>query len=301
MPSPSLSSKTVRSWLAARPKNSHKGDFGHVLIVAGSRNMAGAGILAAHGALRSGAGLVTLATVKSRQRVAAAHLRPEAMTLGLPEASSGSISPAAVAKILSYIKARRVTALVMGPGLTRNPQTQSFVRKLLPRLSSQKALAGIILDADGFLALKGTRILEKLKIPAIITPHPGELAAFTGRKIPPTPAGRIEASKKFAKLNKVVCVLKGHRTVISDGQNFYINPAGNAGMARGGSGDVLSGMIGALLGNVRPPDRALKAACAGVYVHGLAGDIAAQEKTQISMTAGDIAEKIPSAFRKIYK
>lgn len=294
-----LSSKIVRKWIKPRPKSSHKGDFGHVLIVAGSRGMVGAGILSAHGALRAGAGLVTLAVPRSQQIAAAKHLRPEAMTLGIPETSAGSFSSSAVPAALDYMRRRRITSLVIGPGLSGHPQTRTFVKKLLPRLSSQKFLRGIVLDADGFLALAGTGILKKMWIPVIVTPHAGELSRFTGGKIPSSPASRKAQAEKFAKLNWVICVLKGRDTVVSAGRTTFINPTGNPGMARGGSGDVLSGMIGALLMNVRLPQTAFKAACAGVYIHGMAGDLAAKEKSQIGMRAGDIAEKIPVAFRKI--
>ena len=289
-----LSSKIIRRWLRPRPKNSHKGDFGHVLIIAGSRGMIGAGILSARGALRSGAGLVTLAVPKDQQASVIKHLSPEAMTLGLSESS-------AIPSVLGFMKKRRITSLVIGPGLSRKTQARTFVRKLLPRLGSFPTLKGIVLDADGFIALSGTEILKKMKIPVIVTPHAGELSLFTGTKTSASPAGRKGQAEKFAKLNRVICVLKGHRTVVASGRATFVNPTGNPGMARGGSGDVLSGMIGALLPNVRPPEAAFKAACAGVYVHGLAGDLAAREKTEIAMSAGDLAEKIPSAFKKILR
>ena len=294
-----LSSKIVRKWIAPRPKNSHKGNFGHVLIVAGSRGMVGAGILSAHGALKAGAGLVTLAVPRNQQIIAAKHLRPEAMTLGLPETSEGTFSFAAVSLALAHIKKRRVTSLVIGPGLSKHSETRDFVKKLLQKLSPASTLKGVVLDADGFLALSGTSFLKKIKIPVIVTPHAGELSRFIGKKISSSPASRKAQAEKFAKLNQVICVLKGHQTLVTTGRTTWVNPTGNPGMARGGSGDILSGMIAALLMNVRLPEIALKAACAGVYIHGFAGDLAAKEKTQIAMSAGDIAEKIPTAFKKI--
>ena len=142
--------------------------------------MTGAGILSAHGALRAGAGLVTLAVPRSQQIAAAKHLKPEAMTLGLPETSSGSFALSAVPAALDFMEKRRITSLVIGPGLSRHPQTRAFVRKLLPRLPSVSTLEGIVLDADGFLALSGTGILKKMKIPVIVTPHAGDLSPFTG-------------------------------------------------------------------------------------------------------------------------
>lgn len=286
----------IRKWLKARPKDAHKGDFGHVLIVAGSRGMAGAGILSAHGALRGGAGLVTLATVKSQQPAAAKHLRPEAMTLGLPESKEGSLSIKAVPEIVSFMRKRKITSLVLGPGLSRKNGVPVFVRMLLSKIvSAPLRLKAVLLDADGFLSAPN---LGGLKFPLIVTPHAGEFSRFTGISMARIAADRIGTAKKFAKLNQVVCVLKGHRTVISDGDRAVVNPTGNPGMARGGSGDVLSGLIAALIENVQSHSP-FYAACAGVYIHGLAGDLAAKEKTQIGMAAGDLAEKIPSAFKKI--
>ncbi len=301
MPSRSrlLSARLVRSWLRRRPLNSHKFDFGHVLIIAGSRGMIGAGILSAQGALRSGAGLVTLAVPRSLLAVAAKKIRPEAMTLGLPETSRGSISPQAIAPLLEYIRKRRVASIVVGPGLSRHPMTAKFVKRFLLNAKSLLTLKTIVLDADGFLAFSGGKSLSKVDVPVIVTPHAGELAGFLGVSIKSVESARREIAPKFAKLFRVICVLKGHQTVISDGKKTCVNPTGNPGMARGGSGDVLSGVIAGLTLNTNPPDEAFKAACVGVYVHGLAGDLAAKHHTQISMTAGDIAENISGAFKKI--
>ncbi len=301
MPSRSrlLSAEIVRSWLIRRPANSRKGDFGHVLIIAGSRGMAGAGILSAHGALRSGAGLVTLAVPKSQQPAAAKHVRPEAMTLGLPENTQGGISSKAKNPLLLYIRRRRITSLVIGPGLSRNSETAKFVKTFLLSLNDCKTLKAVILDADGFLACSKNKILPRIKIPVVVTPHAGEMSQFLGMSVNRIEAAREETALKFAKLFRVICVLKGRRTVISDGNQTCVNPTGNPGMARGGSGDVLSGVIASLILNIKGPEAIFKSACAGVYVHGLAGDLAAKEKTQIAMTAGDIAENMPGAFGKI--
>lgn len=292
-----LSRTQIRSWLVKRPPQSHKGSFGHVLIIAGSRGMIGAGVLSACGALRGGAGLVTLATPKSLQLIAARHLRPEAMTLGLPE-RSGTLVPKAAAPLLAFIRRRRVTSIALGPGLSRARQAQAFAVRFFSLLKKEAGVNGLVLDADGFLAFSGRPGPWKGGPPVIVTPHPGELAAFLKTARSRVEAAREETAEKFAKLNGVITVLKGHRTVVTDGKRTFINPTGNPGMARGGSGDVLSGLIPALLLNVKLPDQPLKAAAAGVFVHGLAGDLAAKEKTQIAMTAGDIAEKIPAAFKK---
>ncbi len=282
-----------------RPAAAHKSDFGHTLIIAGSRGMVGAGVLSAWGALRGGSGLVTLATVRSQQGAAATHLRPEAMTLSLRETPGGSLAASGVSEALRWMRLRRITSLVIGPGLSRSAEAARFVRSLLRRLQGDPMkLRGIVLDADGFLAM-GPRGLAAANLPMIVTPHPGELSRFTGRSVGASRAERISAAVKFAKLYRVTCVLKGSGTVVSDGSRSYINPTGNPGMARGGSGDVLSGLIGALIGQFGTSLYLLRAACIGVYVHGLAGDLAAAQMSRIAMLPGDLAERIPSAFKKL--
>ena len=166
--------------------------------------MTGAGILSAHGALRAGAGLVTLAVPRSQQIAAAKHLKPEAMTLGLPETSSGSFALSAVPAALDFMEKRRITSLVIGPGLSRHPQTRAFVRKLLPRLPSVSTLEGIVLDADGFLALSGTGILKKMKIPVVAlvstNTNPEELTY-------PVPGNDLSPSSISWFLEKIEAVL----------------------------------------------------------------------------------------------
>lgn len=289
----------IRRWMPKRPAAAHKGDFGHALIIAGSRGMVGAGVLSAWGALRGGSGLVTLATVRSQQAAAAAHLRPEAITLALRETSGGSVYAGGVSEALRWMRQRRITSLVIGPGLSRSAEAAQFVRNLLRRLQSDPMnLRGIVLDADGFLAM-GPKGLLSNTLPMIVTPHPGELSKFTGRSVGSSRSERISAAAKFAKLYRVICVLKGSGTVVSDGVRSYVNPTGNPGMARGGSGDVLSGLIGALIGQFGTSLYLLRASCIGVYVHGLAGDLAAAQKSRIAMLPGDLAERIPSAFKKL--
>ncbi len=260
--------------------------------------MVGAGVLAAWGALRSGSGLVTLATVRSQQASAAAKLRPEAMTLGLKETSNGAMSANNLSTIIQWIVRRKITSLVIGPGLSRNVETARLIRRLLQRLERNSFnVRGIALDADGFLAV-GKGGLSKTRLPIVATPHPGELKKFTGASVGDGSAERILAAEKFAKLYRVTCVLKGHKTVISDGRHSYVNSTGNPGMARGGCGDVLSGMIGALISQFGTSLYLLRSACIAVYVHGLAGDLAAKQKTQLAMLPGDLAELIPDAFKK---
>lgn len=298
-----ISASTVRAWLPRRSRDSHKGDYGHVLVVAGSRGMSGAAALCAWGALRGGAGLVTAAVPESQQPIVARKVRPEAMTLALPETDAGSLSTRAVPEMLSWMARRRVSSLAIGPGLSRKPETASAVRRLLAGAGrSPDRLLGAVLDADGFLALKPSRKadpLRSLRIPAVVTPHPGELAAFLGISVPAVQRHRLKSAREFARLYGVVCVLKGHSTIVSDGRRTFVNPTGNPGMATGGSGDVLTGLIAALLAQVK--GGALEAAAAGVFLHGLAGDLAARRKTEIGLLAGDLAEALPEAFKTVLK
>ena len=275
-----------------REKNAHKGDFGHVLIVAGSRGMTGAAVLSGYGALRCGAGLVTVAVPETQQKVIACHIRPEAMTLALPD-RGGKFSFAACKKIIDFIVKRKVTSLVLGPGVGKSPDITKLVKILLTSVRIP-----VVLDADGLNALSGSSgFLGKARPAVIVTPHPGELSRLSGMTVNRINNNRIEAAKKFAFKNKAVCVLKGDRTVVSDGRHNFINSTGNPGMASGGMGDVLSGMIAALISQVKEPKNVNAAVC-GVFLHGLAGDFAAKDKTQIGLLAKDLAEKIPQALKK---
>ena len=305
-----LSKKLVKSWIPKRKKESHKGDYGHTLILAGSQGMSGASVLAALGALIGGSGLVTVATPKSQQPILAKHLAPDALTLSLPETSQGSFSIKAIQMILPWMERRKIACLALGPGISRNSQTALFIKKLLFALDKNKGLVqGIVIDADGFLALNNGKgqspLLEKISLPIIVTPHLGEMAKFCNVSKAQIEKDRVEFLKKFAKLYRVICVLKGYQTLISDGQKTYLNPTGNPGMARGGSGDVLTGLIAALISqmvstkNCDKKELLLKAASLGVYLHGLSGDLAKKEKTEIGMIASDIAEYLPSAYKKV--
>lgn len=319
-----ITKRLIRSWIPDRKSDSHKGDYGHVLILAGSRGMTGAATLSAWGALRGGAGLVTVGIPESQQEIVAKNVRPEAMTLSLPETSERTFSEDALFNILDFIEKRKVSSLAIGPGISRNSETAQLVRKLLIRLSDKKGnIQGIVLDADGFLAVKsdsGEDILMDLNLPVIVTPHLGEMSKFCGITVETIENDRIQFVQKFAKLYRIICVLKGYKTVVSDGSEIFINSTGNPGMATGGSGDVLTGLIAALvsqmaeskgqsakskkekdfnsmLSAIRYP--LLRAACAGVFIHGLAGDLAKKTKTEISLIAGDIAEKFPEALKKV--
>ncbi len=278
--------------LLQRKPDAHKGDFGHILILAGSPRFSGAAVLCSEAALRTGAGLVTLGIPQSLNSAMIKIKPKEAMTLPLPETKEGTLSFAGYKKIEDFLK--DVDVLAVGPGLGRDKSTQNLVRKLIMKRDEP-----LVIDADGLNALRG--YLAKLQAPSsklqekILTPHPGEMAGLLGISIKKVQNNRKAIAQKFAKDYKVTVVLKGHHTVVADYKgNLYINRTGNPGMATAGSGDVLTGMIAAFLGQGLTAFGAAKYA---VYLHGLAGDLAAKEKTQISLIASDIIVKIPEAIK----
>lgn len=286
-------------WLVEpRAPDSHKGNFGHVLILAGSVGKTGAAAMAARAALRAGAGLVTVATTKSAQPVVAA-LGMEYMTEPLPETEAGTISLGALDRLDELVKGK--TALALGPGLGQAPEAAECVRKLV-----NKHDLPLVLDADGLNAFAGcAESLRPKSIafnsPTVLTPHPGEMARLIGKETAEIQTRRVEAAREFAERHGHILVLKGHRTLIAGpGGQVWVNPTGNPGMATGGAGDVLTGIIAGLLGQhlSRP---AHEVAAAGVYLHGLAGDIAAEKYGQVSMIAGDLLEAIPRAFQNLAK
>lgn len=280
--------------LLRRSLKSNKGDFGHVLILAGSRCFSGAAVLCSLGAIRCGAGLVTLGIPKSINS-ALIKVKPlEVMILPLPETSGGSLSLKAYKEITEFLK--KVSVVIIGPGLTQDKSTQSLVRKLVGEIKKP-----LVIDADGLNALAGRLDLldgkrYTVRGTRILTPHPGEMARLLGISVKKVQEKRKEIARKFAKDYGIVLVLKGYETIVSDSQgNLYTNETGNPGMSTAGSGDVLTGMIAAFLGQGL---NAFKAAKYAVYLHGVAGDLAAEEKTQISLIASDIIAKIPEAIKK---
>lgn len=278
--------------LLRRKINAHKGDFGHILILAGSAGFSGAAALCGSAAMRSGAGLVTLGVPASINDAIIKIKLPEVMTLPLPATAEGTISPGGFKKIKDFIK--KVDVTVIGPGLTQNNSTQELVRKIIARIDKP-----LVIDADGLNALSGNlNLLRNTKYgirDTILTPHPGEMAKLTGLSITKIQADRAGVAKKFAKDNKVTVVLKGHNTIVADYKGkTYINRTGNPGMGTAGSGDVLCGMIAAFLGQGLDEFNCAKYA---VYLHGLAADLAAKKRTQISLIASDIIDKIPEAIK----
>ena len=283
------------SWMPVREADSHKGDFGRVLVVAGSLGKPGAAAMVCQAALRSGAGLVTAATAASAQPILAALLM-EAMTEALPETHSGSLSLAAAPFLRDLIHGCDVLAI--GPGLTAGQEVQGLVREIVKGASHP-----IVLDADGINAFAGrSSELRGDDRVLILTPHPGEMARLVSRPgvvvtNAQIQADRVRTARSFAVEHACYLVLKGHHTVIAgpDGE-VWVNPTGNPGMATAGSGDVLTGVVAGLLAQGISP---MEASLLGVYVHGLAGDLAAADRGEISLMARDVIEYLPEAFLQL--
>ena len=275
--------------LKPRAPETHKGDLGHVLVVAGSSGLTGAAALCSLGALRAGTGLVTLGIPKSLQDVYAEKLT-EVMTTPLPETPQRSLSLKALPELLSLIE--RVTVVAIGPGLSQQRETKECVRRLLPRLTKPT-----VVDADALNALaEDLSVLKRLTLPVIVTPHPGEMGRLIRLSASDVQRDRERIAKEFATTQRVVVVLKGHRTVVAnvDGE-LYVNDTGNPGMATGGMGDVLTGVIAGLLGQGLS---LFDAARLGVYLHGLAGDLAAEEIGEVGLIASDALDRIPEALEQ---
>lgn len=279
----------IKKLLPKRKPDTHKGDYGHVFVVAGSAGMTGAAALASTGALLSGSGLVTLGIPKSLNPIMEAKLT-EVMTKPLPETDDQTLSEGAFSGIIKF--AEKVNCVAIGPGLSRNYGTEKLVKELVISLDKP-----VVLDADGINALEGNAsILSSAKAPIVITPHCGEMARLVSLSREAIVKAKEKVAKNFASKYNVVCVLKGHRTVVAGPKGkAYVNLTGNPGMASGGVGDILTGMIASFIGQgIKPFD----AAKLGVFLHGLAGDLAAKEKGEASLIASDILEKLPEAIRK---
>ncbi len=276
--------------LKPRPAEAHKGDFGKVLIIGGSVGMSGAAALAGRAALRAGAGLVRVATPKSVLPIVAS-IEPCFTTIALPEDTAGRISSKAINIILEAIGQN--DAIAFGPGVGTNTALRSVLQALLEQDSLR-----LVIDADGLNNLASMKDWPaKLKAKLILTPHPGEMKRlWSGLLREPLPAERQEQAVQFSQRTGAVVVLKGAGTVVADGERVYINKTGNPGMATAGSGDVLTGVILALMGQGLSD---LDAAVLGVYIHGLAGDIAAQKTGQVSLIATDIVQALCEAFMSV--
>lgn len=278
----------VSELVPERDPGDHKGTFGHALVVAGSIGKAGAAALTGWGALRAGAGLVTLAT-PAPVRPEVAGFAPELMTENLPSSREGQLAKGAAAMVLKLAKGRSVMAL--GPGLGQSSATQQEIRTVVA-----KAEIPVVLDADGLNAFAGKlKLLARRKCPLIVTPHPGEAARLCGVETAEVQADRVGFARRIAATSGAVCVLKGYRTIVAEpeGQAF-INPTGNPGMGSGGTGDALTGIIAGLLAQGLEP---IEGAILGTYLHGLAADLALEAgETEQTLTASHILDSLPDAF-----
>lgn len=276
-----MEDKTLRH-LLQRPLQSHKYDYGHVLVIGGSPGMVGAPLMAGMAALRTGSGLVTIAsqpavTDKLEQRV------KEIMTLSVP--------PGDFKVIDKFIRERKVSVVAIGPGLANTPDATSVLSALLAHVSLP-----IIIDGGGLATLDMPSLQEAVSDDIILTPHAGEFRRLVNDTLPHDHQKLKSQAQAFAKKHGVTLALKGHPTYVAgkDG-SVYENPTGNPGMATAGTGDVLTGMIAGLVAqNIQP----LEAAKTAVYLHGLAGDIAAKDKTEPGLIAGDVIDAIPAALRE---
>src|SRR5574341_102618 len=285
-----LEAEDVARHFPRRPRDAHKGTYGHVLVVAGSLGKTGAAALAAQAALRSGAGLVTVATPASQQPIVAA-LVMEAMTEALSETPAHTLALKARDRVVELAAGRDAVAL--GPGIGLDEETETVARALVQELPKPMAV-----DADALSALAGhLDLLRGAPAARCLTPHPGEMARMLGVTVGEIQRDRIAAAREFATRHRAHVVLKGARSVIGDPDGrVVVNPTGNPGMASGGTGDVLTGMLGAFLARGLAPAAALQSA---VYLHGLAGDLAAERMGEEALIAGDLIATLPEAFRTL--
>src|SRR5579864_1972202 len=297
-----ITPKDIAPLLGPRPRNSNKGMYGHVLVIGGSLGKAGAAAMAGFSALRAGAGLVTVATPRSvLPTVAGFH--PELMTEPLPETDAGSISLKAIEQFQSA--SEKKTVLAIGPGISRNEETAEAVRKVVSGSN-----VPIVLDADGLNSFEGraeelnrterrgrAENHEKTRT-LVLTPHPGEMARLTGLSIKAIQRDRVNVARNFAQEHSVILVLKGDRTIVAKPDaEAWINPTGNPGMATGGTGDILTGIVAGML--AQNPQRTFQAVLAAVYLHGLAGDIACEHLGEHALVATDLVKALPETFRRV--
>ena len=278
-----ITARWVADRLPDRAPEAHKGNFGRVLLVCGSVGFTGAAALAARAALRTGSGLIFLGVPETVYPILAVKL-DEPMVFPLPSDGCGRLSALAAAEIQWRLK--DCDACLVGPGLGRGPDILEIVRAVL-----ETAPCPVVLDADGLNAVDGhIDVLRGAGCPLVLTPHEGEFTRLGGDLSP----GRQAAAEHMAAETGAVVLLKGHRTVITDGHQTYVNPTGNPGMATGGSGDVLAGILTSLLGQGVPP---LEAAAAAAWIHGAAGDRCAEETGEYGLIPGDMIEAIPRLLK----
>jgi hydroxyethylthiazole kinase-like uncharacterized protein yjeF len=280
----------VRPYFVQRKKDTHKGTYGHLFVISGSLGKAGAAVLAGKAALKMGAGLVTVGTPKSCLPIVARSMM-ELMTEPLPETEVGTLSLEALGSVLTLLDGK--DALMLGPGISTHDSTKEFVLSLLPRLKIP-----VVLDADALNNIASKpEVLKTLSKPAVVTPHPGEFARLVKLSVKEVLARRLELVPRFAAEFGVYVVLKGYRTLIAspEGKTF-VNPTGNPGMATGGSGDVLSGMIASMIIQEK---NFLEAVLAAVFIHGISGDIGVSRLGEKSLTAGNLIGYLPAAMKEL--
>jgi ADP-dependent NAD(P)H-hydrate dehydratase / NAD(P)H-hydrate epimerase len=288
-----ITAHEIAPLVGPRPAESNKGSFGHVLVVGGSLGKAGAAAMAGISALRVGAGLSTIATPKSVLPTAAGF-HPEVMTEPLEETDAGTISTRALESGQLDAVANGKSVLAIGPGISRNPETSEFVRSLRKR---SKGL--LVLDADGLNAFAGLASeLDGNDGSLVITPHPGEMARLTGMTIAAIQRDRINVARSFSGEHNLILVLKGHRTLVAEPNGeLWVNTTGNPGMATGGTGDILTGMVAGMM--AQNAHRILEAVIAAVYLHGCAGDVVKENMGEHSLIATDLLSGLPEAFRRV--
>lgn len=285
-----IEKKDALPYIQKRKRDSHKGTYGHLFVLAGSLGKTGAAVMAAKAALRMGAGLVTVGTPQSCLPVIARSMM-ELMTEALPETPQKTISEAALPMVLDLLKGK--DAVLIGPGISAHPSTAKLVVSLMPKIK-----VPAVIDADGLNILaENPDALKSFSCPAVLTPHPGEFARLIRRSNKDVLDNRLALAAEFADKYKVFLVLKGYRTLVATPLGkIFINPTGNPGMATGGSGDVLSGMIASLIIQEK---NILGATLAAVYLHGLSGDIGAKRIGERPLIAGDLIKYLPQALKEM--
>jgi hydroxyethylthiazole kinase-like uncharacterized protein yjeF len=288
-----ITAREIAPLIGPRPLAANKGNFGHVLVIGGSLGKAGAAAMAGMAALRTGAGLSTVATPKS-VLATVAGFHPEVMTEPLDETDAGTISSRALTSGRMDALIKGMTVLAVGPGISRNPETAEFVRDLVVKCKTP-----LVLDADGLNAFEGRAgELNGKGRSLVITPHPGEMARLAASTIAAVQRDRINVARTFAREHELIVVLKGHRTLIAhpDG-TVWVNTTGNPGMATGGTGDILTGIVAGLI--AQNPEHIVEAVIAAVHLHGLAGDVARESMGEHSLVATDLVKAPPEAFRRV--
>ena len=284
--------RDISALLGPRDAAANKGNFGHVLVVGGSLGKAGAAAMAGMSALRAGAGLSSIATPKS-VLATVAGFHPECMTEQLEETDVGTAS----LRALEYGRMDHIvhgkTVLAIGPGISRHSETAEFVRTVVSRYS-----VPTVLDADGLNAFEGQNaLLSGSSRALVLTPHPGEMARLAQTTTAAVQADRVGVARAFARDHQAIVILKGHRTLVAlPNEEIWVNPTGNPGMATGGTGDILTGLVAGLI--AQHPHRVADAAIAAVFLHGLAGDIACETMGELSLVATDLVKTLPEAFRR---